>query len=225
MIINPHVGTMHIPEFNIPPIGTNGRDNKAELFSLGITGSVCMKFYFYFNGNETGHLKILVRNYRSYKDRVVFHRYGNHGHKWNFAQIYLDSVPNTAYQIIIWGDNAGPNITGSIAIDDISFENGTCDQLPQGLNQYTARSKIHNYYSRPTLSALRSPIIYEHNACFTFQYYETSIGYYSDSRVSVFIRIANNSQLLPSWTKDIHEERGEWRTIKILLAHQSGFNQ
>ena len=94
-----------------------------------------------------------------------------------------------------------------------------------GLNQYTVRSKIHNYYSRPTLSALRSPFIYEHNACFTFQYYETSIGYYSDSRVSVFIRIANNSQLLPLWTKDIHEERGKWRTIKILLAHQSGFNQ
>jgi hypothetical protein len=100
MRINPNIGTIHIPEFIIPPIRTDGRDNKAKLFSLGITGSVCMKFYFYVYGNETGHLKILVSNYRSHKDPVVFHRYGNHGHKWNFAQVYLDSVPTAAYQVL-----------------------------------------------------------------------------------------------------------------------------
>ena len=91
-----------------------------------------------------------------------------------------------------------------------------------GLNQYTLRSKTYTYYYPSTL---RSPNIYEHSACFTFQYYETSIGYYGYSRLSVSIRITNNHQLLPLWIKNIREERGKWRKIKILLAHQSGFNQ
>ena len=87
MIINPHIGSNRI-------------DNNAKLYSLGITGSVCMKFYFYLYGNETGQLKILVKNSDSYIDRVVFHRYGNHGHKWNFAQVYLDFAPTVAYQVM-----------------------------------------------------------------------------------------------------------------------------
>ena len=81
MIINPHIGSNRI-------------DNNAKLYSLGITGSVCMKFYFFLYGNETGQLKIWVWN------RVVFYRYGNHGHKWNFAQVYLEYAPTVAYQVM-----------------------------------------------------------------------------------------------------------------------------
>jgi hypothetical protein len=76
------------------------RNNEAKLYSDWITGSVCMKFNFYLYGIQTGHLKILVQNDGAYNDRVVFHRYGNHGHKWNFAQVYLDSNPTVAYQVL-----------------------------------------------------------------------------------------------------------------------------
>ena len=58
-----------------------------------------MKFNFYLYGIQTGHLKILVRYDGEYYDRVVFHRYGNHGHKWNFAQVYLDFAPTAVYQV------------------------------------------------------------------------------------------------------------------------------
>jgi hypothetical protein len=41
----------------------------------------------------------------------------------------------------------------------------------------------------------------------------------------VLIRVANNSQLLPLWTESVYDEREEWRTINILLAHKSGIKQ
>ena len=75
------------------------RGEIAKLYSPHIFGSVCMRFYFYLRGNETGYLKILTKRQESHKEHVVFNRYGNHGHKWNFAQIYLDFSPNDAYQV------------------------------------------------------------------------------------------------------------------------------
>ena len=88
-----------------------------------------------------------------------------------------------------------------------------------GLNQYTIRN------DGDTLPTLRSPKISEHNACFTFQYAATSDGGYIESRTFVFVRMANNNQSLPLWTNDAKDERGEWRTVNILLSHKSGINQ
>ena len=58
-----------------------------------------MKFYFYLYGNETGFIKILAKRQKSTQEKVVFTRYGDHGHKWNFAQIYLDFPPTEVYQV------------------------------------------------------------------------------------------------------------------------------
>ena len=72
---------------------------EARLQSDEITGSVCMKFYFYLYGNNTGFLKIMTKKQGSSKN-VVFNRFGNHGHKWNFAQVYLDFSPTDVYQVL-----------------------------------------------------------------------------------------------------------------------------
>ena len=61
-----------------------------------------MKLYFYLYGNETGYLKILTKQQESFIEKEVFSRYGNHGHKWNFAQIYLDSSQTDVYQVQIY---------------------------------------------------------------------------------------------------------------------------
>ena len=60
-----------------------------------------MKFYFYLYGHETGFLKILSKRQKTTEERVVFTRYGNHSHKWNFAQIYFDFSPADIYQVWI----------------------------------------------------------------------------------------------------------------------------
>ncbi len=60
-----------------------------------------MRFYFYLYGNETGYLKISTKRKKQYtKEQVVFTRFGNHGHKWNLAQIYLDFSPTDVYQVL-----------------------------------------------------------------------------------------------------------------------------
>ena len=75
--------------------------SKAKLYSRDITGSVCMRFYFYLYGKNTGHLKILTKRnkVKSIVEHVVFSHYGNYGHKWNFAQVYLDFPPTDVYQV------------------------------------------------------------------------------------------------------------------------------
>ena len=60
-----------------------------------------MRFHFYLHGNETGYLKILAKRQKSTYEHVVFTRYGNHGHKWNFAQIYLGFSPTDVYQVLL----------------------------------------------------------------------------------------------------------------------------
>lgn len=85
------------------------------------------------------------------------------------------------------------------------------------INQYTIHSK-------PTdITSLKSPNIFQCKACFTFQYY--SNDYFKKGRLFVFIKAtsANKSQPLPFWSEEV--KKGKWHKIKILLDHESGFNQ
>ncbi|CAB3992043.1 MAM and LDL-receptor class A domain-containing 1-like [Paramuricea clavata] len=71
----------------------------AKLYSNFITGPVCMKFYFYLYGHKTGKIKIFTKRKNSKSENMVLKKYGNHGHKWNFAQLFLDIPPSDIYQL------------------------------------------------------------------------------------------------------------------------------
>ena len=58
-----------------------------------------MRFYFYLYGKKTGQLKILTRRNNSKSETSVFKQYGNHGHRWNFAQVFLDFSPLDTFQV------------------------------------------------------------------------------------------------------------------------------
>jgi hypothetical protein len=58
-----------------------------------------MKFYFYLYGKKTGQVKILTRRINSKSETSVFKQYGNHGHRWNFAQVFLDFSPLDTFQV------------------------------------------------------------------------------------------------------------------------------
>ena len=87
-----------------------------------------------------------------------------------------------------------------------------------GLNQYTVES------TGSRLTTLTSPRIFQHKACFTFQYFAASTRYYRDSKVFVFARNASNKQLLPFWRANLYHDREKWHTIRILLDLESGFD-
>ena len=75
------------------------KDAEAKIRSHLITGPVCMKFYFYLHGNETGSLTIETITEANNKE-IVFHRYGNHGHRWTYGQVYLSFGDADAYQVL-----------------------------------------------------------------------------------------------------------------------------
>ncbi len=77
-----------------------------------------MKFYFYLYGKKTGQLKLYTKRKNSKEEIRVFKQYGNHGHKWNFAQVFLDFAPSDIFQVnmkfsknldnvLNWNDNKG----------------------------------------------------------------------------------------------------------------------
>ena len=72
---------------------------KAKLYSNFITGPVCMRFYFYLHGKKTGQIKILTKRKNSKSEITMFKQYGNHGHHWNFAQVFLDFSPSDIFQV------------------------------------------------------------------------------------------------------------------------------
>ena len=84
----------------IKPSNFSQRGQEAKLYSDEITGSLCMRFYFYLYGNETGYLRIGTKKQKSSNEHIVFNHYGNHGHKWNLAQIYLNFSPTDVYQVL-----------------------------------------------------------------------------------------------------------------------------
>ena len=71
----------------------------AKLKSNEIRGPVCMRFFFYLYGNETGTLKVAIQSLTTTYEHVVFTRWGNHGNKWNFAKIYLNFSSSDVYQV------------------------------------------------------------------------------------------------------------------------------
>ncbi|CAB4007610.1 Hypothetical predicted protein, partial [Paramuricea clavata] len=147
--------------------------------------------------------------------------------------------------IIIFGEVGDPGVKASIAVDDVSFENNFCDELPQAsgsfnctfdtgfcgwqlgettspefqsdLNQYTVKSK--------SPSTLRSPEIFQRKACFSFQYFVSSDSYRKDIRLLVFVRNASDSELLPFRIENVYYEQGRWHIINILLDHESAFDR
>jgi hypothetical protein len=58
-----------------------------------------MKFYFYLYGQKTGKIEIFIKRKNSKSEIMVLKKYGNHGHKWNFAQLFLEIPPWDIYQV------------------------------------------------------------------------------------------------------------------------------
>ena len=75
------------------------KGRKATLSSPFITGPVCMKFYFYLRGENNGYLYIRTTTTSRTDKTEQSKKYGNHGHKWNFVQIFLDFAPTDIYQV------------------------------------------------------------------------------------------------------------------------------
>ena len=73
------------------------------------------------------------------------------------------------------------------------------------------------------VTSFRSPKLFQRKACFALHYYS---NYYVNGRLFVFIKDTNANVIsapVPFWNEEVNQ--GKWHKIKILLEHNSGFNQ
>ncbi|XP_034192105.2 MAM and LDL-receptor class A domain-containing protein 1 isoform X1 [Osmia lignaria lignaria] len=91
---------------------------------------MCMHFWFHMFGSGIGVLKLFLRNFRSLDTplREIWSLNGNAGNTWFVAQITIGSVDD--FQLIFEA-TVGSTGMGDIAIDDISFTQGSCPVAPQ----------------------------------------------------------------------------------------------
>ncbi|XP_026667146.1 MAM and LDL-receptor class A domain-containing protein 1-like [Ceratina calcarata] len=91
---------------------------------------MCLHFWFHMFGSGIGTLKLFVRHFRSLDAAVqeVWSLNGNAGNTWFVAQITISSLDD--FQLVFEA-SVGNTGMGDIAIDDISFAQGSCPILPQ----------------------------------------------------------------------------------------------
>ncbi|KAK7473655.1 hypothetical protein BaRGS_00035133, partial [Batillaria attramentaria] len=106
----------------------NQPGDKAQLTSelLDPTSSSCLTFYYNMNGAGTGTLNVYMKQQGGSQTKL-FSDQGHHGNSW--LQATVDLVSNPRF-ILVFEGVKGANYTSDIAIDDISVQNGACNQQP-----------------------------------------------------------------------------------------------
>ncbi|CAG2170061.1 unnamed protein product [Oppiella nova] len=92
---------------------------------------LCMKFATHMYGNGIGTLRVRLR-YTGDEERpekILWEMKGEAGNNWYLGQVPVSS-PAQAYHVVIEGI-VGQNSLGNIAIDNLSFQVGTCPISPQ----------------------------------------------------------------------------------------------
>ncbi|XP_076183248.1 MAM and LDL-receptor class A domain-containing protein 1 isoform X1 [Ptiloglossa arizonensis] len=91
---------------------------------------MCMHFWFHMFGAGIGTLKLFLRHFRSLDAPLqeIWSLNGNAGNTWFIAQITISSLDDFQLAFEASVGNTG---MGDIAIDDISFTQGSCPVSPQ----------------------------------------------------------------------------------------------
>ncbi|XP_078366044.1 MAM and LDL-receptor class A domain-containing protein 1-like [Oculina patagonica] len=92
-----------------------GDNAKLELSVSGNGEPSCLKFYYHMYGETMGSLTVFSG------DMVVFNTSGNHGNRWKKAEITIYLNNTVTFEGIV-----GSSDTGDLAIDDVTFTNGSC---------------------------------------------------------------------------------------------------
>ncbi|XP_073258031.1 MAM and LDL-receptor class A domain-containing protein 1-like [Porites lutea] len=108
----------------------------ARLVGGPFSGIMCMRFYYHMYGRHIADLQIYLQDAKSGMENYVWGRYKNQGNAWKFSNA---TVYGNNYTVI-FSARVGKTYQSDIALDDITFVNGTCDgkelkYVPQRLNE------------------------------------------------------------------------------------------
>nr|XP_046242115.1 MAM domain-containing protein 2a isoform X1 [Scatophagus argus] len=117
--------------------------HRARLLTSDLRGSTspqCLIFYYHMYGSGTGILSVLLRHSSREKDTMLWRRRGEQGISWMRAVV--DYHCDVRHQIIFEAIR-GPSLRSDIAIDDIRFQRGPCED-PGDITPYSGFSEYFN---------------------------------------------------------------------------------
>ncbi|XP_061837016.1 MAM domain-containing protein 2a [Nerophis lumbriciformis] len=101
--------------------------NKAHLLTSDLRGSSaphCLVFYYHMFGSGTGTLRVLLRQEDTERDTPLWRRHGEQSVSWMKAMV--DYTCHLRHQIVFEAIR-GPSLRSDIAIDDVRFQSGPCE--------------------------------------------------------------------------------------------------
>ncbi|XP_068594772.1 MAM domain-containing protein 2a [Brachionichthys hirsutus] len=117
--------------------------HKARLLTSDLRGSSspqCLIFYYHMHGSGTGMLSVLLRYGSRGRDVALWRRRGEQSISWTRATV--DYRCDTRHQILFEAIR-GPSLRSDIAIDDISFKRGPCEDAGD-ITPYSGFSEYFN---------------------------------------------------------------------------------
>ncbi|XP_047446809.1 MAM domain-containing protein 2a [Mugil cephalus] len=117
--------------------------HKAQLLTSDLRGSSfphCLIFYYHMYGSGTGILSVLLHSGYKEQDRLLWRRRGEQSVSWMRAMV--DYQCDVKHQIIFEAIR-GPSLRSDIAIDDIHFKSGPCED-PRDVSPYSGSSEYFN---------------------------------------------------------------------------------
>ncbi|XP_021371354.1 MAM and LDL-receptor class A domain-containing protein 1-like [Mizuhopecten yessoensis] len=100
----------------------------ARLISPSYTDSqaMCVQFYYHMYGNSAGALNVYIQT-NGQLGRAGFTMSNNGGNNWHLGEITVTSTTASAGYKVVFEGVRGQNARGDIAIDDIKFKTGRCN--------------------------------------------------------------------------------------------------
>ncbi|XP_018555189.1 MAM domain-containing protein 2a isoform X1 [Lates calcarifer] len=117
--------------------------HKARLLTSDLRGSSypqCLIFYYHMYGSGTGILSVLLQHGSRERVTLLWRRRGEQSISWMRAMV--DYHCDARHQIIFEAIR-GPSLRSDIAIDDISFKRGPCED-PDDITPYSGFSEYFN---------------------------------------------------------------------------------
>uniref|UniRef100_A0A3B4ASY6 MAM domain-containing protein n=1 Tax=Periophthalmus magnuspinnatus TaxID=409849 RepID=A0A3B4ASY6_9GOBI len=119
----------------------------ARLLSPELRGSsspLCLLFHFHMYGSGTGILRVLLRRRDQPKDSALWRRSGEQGVGWMRGAV--DYHCDYAHQIVFEAIR-GPSLRSDIALDDIEFKQGPCEDLAESYSGFSEDfNEIESYH-------------------------------------------------------------------------------
>nr|KAG5689549.1 hypothetical protein BaRGS_022052 [Batillaria attramentaria] len=230
-----HTGQNHYYIYMEASLGHSGSTTRLISPTINAAASQCLAFWYHMYGTHVNALNVLLTG-SGVDNTTIWTRNHTQGNSWHQAQIHLGGSSYSGYTNVVFEAIRGQSYLGDIAIDDITLNPGSCNDVtsvsnidcdfePANICNYTQETTddfdwIRN--SRSTNSANTGPTndhTYGTNSgCVSFWYHMYGSGM---GTLNVYAASSPNSLGQPIWTLS-GNQGNKWFKTQVRLPSQSG---